>query len=742
MKSSLASCVALSALLGVTVLNAQERRASDAPKTPELPALGNGETAKKAAPANPDWLVDAKPYEAAILPSPDKRSLTLSNGLLRRVLRLAPNAATVEYDNPATGQTILRAVKPETEITLNGQKYTIGGLIGQSCYNYLSPSMLDQMAAAPEAYQFTRWEERPGDKRFDWKPHREWLSREAAWPVPGKHVVLHFAPPAAAPEKLSGAVVFEEGFKGQLKEGWNIHASASHPRASFSNDGKSGEIYALPDTCVYAERTWPTGAVAIEVTLDVGDDRQANSWGPGLAVIAGTQTASLVARPHSASFEAMGPGLGEQLKGGFDRDQPVTLRARLDGRVLLLEATQAGKPVERVAVASLQQVPTALRVGKVGKGGSGTDSTWRASEEPRRSHIRSVVARGPETQLAPPRSDLPQVEVHYEIFDGIPVIAKWLQLTNTTGQAIRLDAFAAELLATVETAPKIDQGWSRDKLMTGTVPEDQKLLEQPALLKNQPEAPRDYLDRFMDLFVVTDYAMGGEMEAMKDNPAVHWKHDPDYEATGIRYYGLYQPAMLECSPLIGPALDLAAGESWESFRTFEMLRDASDCERRGLAECRFWATFAPWTGENPIYMHITFSDPAKIRAAIDQCADVGFEMMILSFGSGYNPESRDPKYQETMKALVDYAKARGVVLGGYSLLASRGGEPDQLCIAKFTGKPASVNIQGSHFGPSPCLCSAWGLDYFRQLREFHSQTGAGVFELDGPVLQDRSRPSG
>lgn len=29
----------------------------------------------------------------------------------------------------------------------------------------------------------------------------------------------------------------------------------------------------------------------------------------------------------------------------------------------------------------------------------------------------------------------------------------------------------------------------------------------------QTDAPRDYIDRFTQLFVVTDYAMGGDMEA-------------------------------------------------------------------------------------------------------------------------------------------------------------------------------------------------------------------------------------
>ena len=76
---------------------------------------------------------------------------------------------------------------------------------------------------------------------------------------------------------------------------------------------------------------------------------------------------------------------------------------------------------------------------------------------------------------------------------------------------------------------------------------------------------------------------------MKDNPAVRWVFDhPEYEFTGIRYYGQYKPARLEVTPLLGPGLDIKAGESFESCTAFEMLRDATDQERRGLAECKFW----------------------------------------------------------------------------------------------------------------------------------------------------------
>ena len=43
-------------------------------------------------------------------------------------------------------------------------------------------------------------------------------------------------------------------------------------------------------------------------------------------------------------------------------------------------------------------------------------------------------------------------------------------------------------------------------------------------------------------------------------------------------------------------------------------------------------------------MHVRSAEPDAVRLAIDQCAEVGFEMVIMTFGSGYNIESQDPEY--------------------------------------------------------------------------------------------------
>ena len=44
-----------------------------------------------------------------------------------------------------TGQALLRGVKPEATVTINGIRYEVGGLVGQPDYAYLLPEWLDQM---------------------------------------------------------------------------------------------------------------------------------------------------------------------------------------------------------------------------------------------------------------------------------------------------------------------------------------------------------------------------------------------------------------------------------------------------------------------------------------------------------------------------------------------------------------------------------------------------------------------
>jgi len=205
--------------------------------------------------------------------------------------------------------------------------------------------------------------------------------------------------------------------------------------------------------------------------------------------------------------------------------------------------------------------------------------------------------------------------------------------------------------------------------------------------------------------------------------------DPQY-TTQINFE-LKSPALLECRTPQGPDLDIAPGDTFESFRTFELALEGTDRERNSLAQRRMYRVLAPWSQENPLLMHVTSSKPQDVRQAIDQCAEVGFEMLIMSFGSGFNAESEDPAYRASIKGLVDYAHSKNIVLGGYSLLASRRIDDANDAINPKTGKPG-----GAIFGNSPCLESQWGQDYFRKLKAFYEATGLDVLEHDGSYPGD------
>ncbi|MCK0144377.1 hypothetical protein MWU78_01785 [Arenibacter sp. F26102] len=57
-------------------------------------------------------------------------------------------------------------------------------------------------------------------------------------------------------------------------------------------------------------------------------------------------------------------------------------------------------------------------------------------------------------------------------------------------------------------------------------------------------------------------------------------------------------------------------------------------QRKGLYTNAMYSLIAPWTTENPLFLHLTTTDDCKVKAAIHQCAKMSYEMVIHSFGSG------------------------------------------------------------------------------------------------------------
>ena len=54
------------------------------------------------------------------------------------------------------------------------------------------------------------------------------------------------------------------------------------------------------------------------------------------------------------------------------------------------------------------------------------------------------------------------VSVHYELYDGLPLYAKWLTVTNGTDREIVVDRFVGERLAFVEAESDVEKKGSAD----------------------------------------------------------------------------------------------------------------------------------------------------------------------------------------------------------------------------------------------------------------------------------------
>ncbi|MGY8750245.1 MAG: hypothetical protein ACKVHR_19565 [Pirellulales bacterium] len=289
-----------------------------------------------------------------------------------------------------------------------------------------------------------------------------------------------------------------------------------------------------------------------------------------------------------------------------------------------------------------------------------------------------------------------RVFVHYELYDGVPVFCKWLTVENLGLESFVVDRFSSELLAVVEYD-------SRVELRAGvTYP--------------RPES----------IHVETDFAFGGFNFENANSHVVHWRTDPEY-STQVNYLKS-TPCLLEVAPSVGPGQTVDPGKKFQSFRTFELIYDSDDRERRSLSLRRMYRTIAPWVTENPLMHHMRDANPVAVKRAINDAADVGFEMVILSFGSGFDIENETPQYVRQWQELADYAASKKVELGGYSLLSSRriGGGNDIV-------PPAGQTL--TH-GSCPSLASEWGQEYFRRIRRFYEQTGFLCLEHDGPYPGD------
>lgn len=285
------------------------------------------------------------------------------------------------------------------------------------------------------------------------------------------------------------------------------------------------------------------------------------------------------------------------------------------------------------------------------------------------------------------------------IYDELPLIRKSFEVENQSGLPFRIDSFDLEYLSLCEPG----------------FPGGGNLAVEKFPLPN--------------IHVESDYACSGSFTEEETDFTENWVKDVEYMSQVD--YERRTPCILKVCPDIGPAQTVEPGGSFASFHVWEMPFDSYDRERKGMFRKRMYRAIAPWLTQNPIFLHLTSTDPKVVREAIDQCAETGYEMIIFSFGSGLDYEDESEENIAKVKGFVDYAHSKGIQIGGYSLFASRWISDEVDVIHPETGKRG-----GARFGSSPCACSEWGYEYFRKVKSFYEKTGMDSFEHDGSYPGD------
>ena len=641
--------------------------------------------------------------------------MVLDNGLVSRTIDLG-SGTTVAFDNHMTGETVIRAASPEGSVTIDGTTHLIGGLDGQPNRAFLTPEFLAAMKPTRGALVPTGHEIGATQPRMKWTRTRH-HAPGATWPPQGRYLRLDYGAPEPSPDDvLTWAVpasdfgrplVFADSFE-SLDASWKAHVSRAHPRSSFMNEGKPGEIYTPANTAVYVERPFPAGAELVEASLLPGTDRSA-SWAPGLGLVYPEGVIKFTLREgDKLCVTANGrEHLGVNGEDRIDVSQEWTLRMRLVAGHVLFDARPAGgawKNHFRLRAPG-GGTPDAVRVGKMDKSGGGTDHQDRGDLV--RLKINRVAIHGPfdPTKLAALQGDPPlkgiRVSVHYELYDGVPVMSKWITVHNASGRAITVDRFTSEMLAVVE-----HDSWVETR--------DGVRVPMPRVLH-----------------VETDYRLRRHSTHRNANRhVVHWRTDPTVLHPGQLPAANALPAGGRAD-LSAPTQTVAPGETFESFRAFELVHDSTDRERRGLALRRMYRTIAPWVTENPLMMHVRCADPdavaprhRPVRRGRLRDGDPDLRQRLQ------HRERQPRRTSRRWKEIADYAR-------------SQGHRDRRLLAARPAAASAAATTWSRPQGKRPHLRQLPGPDQRSGGRttsasstQFFEQTGFDLLEHDGSYPGD------
>ena len=324
----------------------------------------------------------------------------------------------------------------------------------------------------------------------------------------------------------------------------------------------------------------------------------------------------------------------------------------------------------------------------------------------------------PPADTGAPLKDL-AVDVHYEIYEGLPVIMKTFTVHNRSVKEVVVTQFEGEHLA---VQPMVS-----------------RLLHVES---DYSFALANATDKGSGLGI----HMGGGGGKFRDYNlgagTTRFIRDPDWGsmATLNQAEDLFlndpQNGLLLSRPTVGPNWTLKPHESFNGFRTFEILNDTTERERFLLAQRRFYRKLAPQSAEHQLQVLAPHStDLGTLAPLMDQMSEFGFELLQApAFTGSFSHSDSSEANIRMMQAICDYAKTKGIRIGAYELMmASRGwgSQKDNFnCIDPATQRP------GSMFGQSACGASAWADMYYTNMWKTIESAGMGAFMPDGPYHGD------
>lgn len=275
-----------------------------------------------------------------------------------------------------------------------------------------------------------------------------------------------------------------------------------------------------------------------------------------------------------------------------------------------------------------------------------------------------------------------KVQVRYEIYDGLPAMSKVVNVTNTGENDVVVHRMSTEVLP----------------------------------------APRSLQDA---LYMDSNMNMGNDNHDRNNGQYIFKQWEDVDEANGLIISSYAVDAENNSAKMgkydfenFGPNYRLKNGETFESHQLYELFRSSSYFEWQTLEVKKMYRVLFPQTLDAPLIYHLISSNPDTVKWGIDQAAKAGFNMVLMSFGSGANVEDISQGNIDKFKSLTEYAHSKDILLGAYVMQAARGDQSES-------------NEDGT-WGVMRCMNGPEAHTTLENTLKFIDATDFDCLEVDGP----------